>query len=347
MKELTVNYDVWKLTAGVMPSFYIGNVADGFRVFSSSDVVFVETEASGANAVHFNANYLARSTQVESRDDAYLRGLIASKAPLVTVRDADGTEKVIQELRSDSRLIVTTHNLCDRTTWYQDSVRVADETMTRVDDRVFSSLHEGWIDLSHGKVSDENEVAASHLPIVMVDGVVMVEDAPFGDGGDGDFSIDYALGRVSFHSDVPPGSVVTASYSHSRSSVFTVAPTDGRMLRMVETECQLSTDLIMMDDLWYGIYVTLPGIGERVVKEKRYKRIVDFLNDATGSYPVIPAMGGAKRGTVESVVFPWSLKSRTDLFHRAGMSLKVRMANDIPCGGSFATVSFYFLSIPE
>jgi hypothetical protein len=343
MREITVDYQTWKLVAGVMPMFYMGNVDDGFRLFASSDVAFIESEVSGADAQDFNTNHRPSATIVGSRDDAYVRGLIAAKAPLVTPRDGDGTGKVIQELRSDSRLIVTSHNLCDRTTWYQDSERVIDEVLVgEGDGKTFGSGMAGWIDLTHGKVSDEDDVAAAYIPIVKVDGVIHTENTPFSDDLDGSFAVDYGLGKVVFNEAVPVGWVVAASFPKARSSVFTIAPSAGRILRMVETECQLSTDLVMEDDLWYGVYV-----GSTCVKAKRYKKISDFMNDATGAYPVIPAMGGAKRGTAEAVVFPWPLKSRTDLFHKAGMSLKIRMARDIQCGGSFATVSFYFLSISE
>jgi hypothetical protein len=265
-------------------------------------------------------------------------------------KDGDGTPKFVSEYRSDVRCNITTHNFCDATTWFQGSVRVTDEEMTTQDParETFTASHALWIDLIHGKVADENEVSSAYVPVIKVDGEVVLEDLPFG-GEERDYYIDYKAGTVFFHEGIGENAVVTASYSYATNSTFEVRPVSGKMLRLIETECQLSTDMTMKDDLWYGIYATLPGIGEVLVKEKRYKTVNDFIAEASGSYPLIPAFGGDLRGCAETVTFKWDLflQSRTDIKSSLGMAVKVHLDNNIECEGSLATVTFRCLSITE
>ena len=60
----------------------------------------------------------------------------------------EGTPLVTVEPRVGSEAIYATHNFCDRTTWFGDSVRVNDETLTDSGDGyAFTSSHINWIDM--------------------------------------------------------------------------------------------------------------------------------------------------------------------------------------------------------
>lgn len=194
--------------------------------------------------------------------------------------------------------------------------------------------------------SDENDVSTPYLVVVKVNGETKVSATPFGSGTDNDYHVNYSTGQVIFHSSLGIDDVVTATYSYATDSVFVLRPASGKVLSLLETECQLSTDLILNDDLVYGVYVTTPG-GEICVKEKRYKKISNFIDESTGSFPVIPAIGGPKRGCPEIMTLAWPLKARTDLKSSLGMSIKIRMANDVVASGSFSTITFYCISASE
>lgn len=268
-------------------------------------------------------------------------------------QDSEGVNRVVEELRGDSRYTIITHNFADKCTWYQESTRVTSETLTTTDPerKIWNSAHTFWIDLSHGRVSDEDDISSSYLPVIKVNDVTKTEATPFGPGTDGDFVIDYEAGTVTFHDSVDTYDPV-ASYSYAGSSIFTIAATKesgkDRIIRLLEAECQMSADIEMNDMIWYGIYVTIPGVGEVCVKQKKYKTIQDIINEANGAYPVIPAMGGSSRGTPEeTITFPWHYVSRTDIRSSLSMKIKVKLPNDAVCGGHAACVAFYCVSLAE
>jgi hypothetical protein len=350
MIDTNVSYAVWKtLVATKLATYY----QDGppLTIFSCSDSIRVWVSTENVEEIaDFNVLYRAGATVVGSMDEATLRGALASQMPWRISRDADGSARFVDELRSDSRYTAITHNFADSCTWYQESTRVTEETLTTSDPerRIWSAVHAVWIDLSHGRLSDEDDVSSKYLPVITVDGVVQTEDESFGDGGDGDFAIDYGSGSVTFHESVPGGTDPVASYSYAGSSLFTLEPASGKVLRLLEAECQMSVDILMTDTIWYGIYVTIPGIGEILARQKKYKTIQDFINEANGAYPLIPSMGGEKRGTShDTLTFPWHYVSRTDLKSSLKMKAKIRLLGDIPCEGFGAYVAFYCVSLTE
>lgn len=351
LQEVYVSYDIWKLAAANLPIYYISKPGNTYTILATSEDLYVRAEVSGSEATDFEDNYKTSATSVGSVEESLIRAMSLLKVPFTEVRDLDGTPKLIEELRSDSRYTVVTHNFADKCTWYQESTRVTDEVLTTTDPsrKVWSAVHDFWIDLAHGRVSDENDFSASYLPVIKVDGSTKTEATPFGDGTDGDFVIDYETGVVTFHNDVGAGAVVTASYSYAESSVFTIVPTSGKLIRLYEAECQMSSDVVMNDDLWYGIYVTItPGPGEILAKQKRYKTIQDIINEANGAYPIVPAMGGVKRGTShDTITFPWHYVSRTDLLSSKSMKIKIKLPSNNACGGHSAVVAFYCVSITE
>lgn len=344
MKELYVAYEIWKLAAAKLPKYYIYREDGSYTVIVGSECMYVHSDISGADTTDFEANYKASSTAVGSVEEALIRSMIYLKAPFSENRDGDGTGKVVEEARSDYRTTIFVHNFADPCTWYQDSTRITDEVLTpNVDRTVFSSVHSKWIDLTHGKTSDEDDVSSPYLPVVKVGEITKSEDVPFGDGGDGDFSINYKDGKVTFHSPVADGVSVTASYSYAGMSEFKFSAPLGKIVRILEAECQMTTDIVMNDTLQYGIYV-----GDTCAKTKKYKNIVDIINEVNGAYPVVPAFGGTKRGVpADCVTFHWDFKSRTDLKGSLAMNVRIGLAGDKPCDGSFATVTFYCVTLDE
>jgi hypothetical protein len=264
-------------------------------------------------------------------------------------KSPSGIPLEIPEPREGSSLVIVTHNWCDPTTWFGQSERVEDETLSSEDDTEFSSAHEHWIDLTHGKFYGEDRVSAPYLPKVYVDGVQATERIPWAASG-GDFEIDYHAGTVTFF-EAQTGKTVTADYSYENGSLFIVAPQAGRVLVIENSEVQFGEDLIMLDTInfqpWAYNPADLPNkvpVGAATI----YKTIRDFIDEARGVYPVVPAIGGSARGlTNKHVVFPYNYKTVQELPASMGVEIRVWLDDDIQYEGEFATATFYCTSKDE
>ena len=262
-----------------------------------------------------------------------------------TPTSPSGIPLFIAEPREGVSPIVVTHNWCDRCTWYTDSERIEDEVLTDSGDGLtFNAAHPFWIDLNHGRLTAEDKIKASYLPTVAVDSVEKTERTPFETSG-GDFVIDYEAGTVTFATS-QSGSTVTASYSYANSSLFIISPTAGKTLEIEKSEVQFSKDIDIKDTIFFQLYVYNPAdlpnkipYGDPTV----YKVILDYINEAEGFYPVIPAIGGSSgRGlTQEHVEMPFNYKVKKPLAASVGAEIRIYLENDSVFGGAFATATFY------
>lgn len=263
---------------------------------------------------------------------------------------------------SGSRVDVVSLNWCDKTTWYESSEAVENEMLVDSGDGLtFNSANPNWIDITHGKLTGEDTLAGNGLvPVIKANGVDQTEDDPFG-GDTHDFSIDYAAGTVTFHS--APATPVTASYHHENGSKWVIKPHAGKVLRLTMVEVQFSKDIIITDTLTFQAYGkvqffaphltpdpypvdTLIPIGEPTV----YKTMMDYINEASGSYPEIPAMGGEVRGTGQPIQiyrWPYAERASTDLHSSLGMEIQITLHNDMAFGGECAVATFYGMSQNE
>lgn len=252
--------------------------------------------------------------------------------------------KIHPELLACDRPILFSHNFCDKTTWYAKSTRVTGETLDVIpatDNKQFQADNTVWVDLSHGKVCDEDNFSSSYLPVIKVDGVTKTEATPFGDGTDGDFTIDYDLGKVIFHNSVT--GTVTADYSWTNNSTCVFTPNNGKVLEIIRAEAQLSSDIVMNDTIQYSIFVD-----GTPVRTKKYKTIVDLVAEGNKAYPIIPSFGGASRGMPSSMhIVTWDYLAKTQIRSSLNMKVEIEIANDIVCGGSYAVVAFYCHSEAE
>jgi hypothetical protein len=255
------------------------------------------------------------------------------------------------DLRSDSRVTMFSPNLCDKCTWYQESIEVVAETLTPdANYETYSSQHEHWIDLYHGRVSDEDDLVSGYPIIVKVNGVEKTMDAPFGAGGDGDYSLDPVTGRITFHVALTGTDTVTATYHYADKSTWTMKPTPGKNLELLAAECQLSKNVVMEDTIQYKVLILGQYIGGPPgvlvpIRTKKYKNSRDFINESNGAYPEVPSFGGTMRGISNPVlIFPWLYKTKTLLYSAYGMEIQVSLADDQECDGELAVVTFYCIS---
>lgn len=292
--------------------------------------------------------------ELSEADQVVLGGIVAvhSGEPLplpCPPESPSGIPLVEPQPREGSSLVIVTHNWCDKTTWYQKSTRLIGETLSDSGDhKTFESANLFWIDLSHGKVYREDVVSATYLPIVKVDGEVKTERAPWAESG-GDFEVDYAAGTVTFFAEQT--GAVTAAYSFAGSSLFTVAPVAGRKLVIESSEVQFADDIEMLDSIHFQPWAYNPADLPNkvaVAAATTYKTIRDYVDEAIGVYPVIPAIGGLTRGLQRPhVVFPFNYKTVKELKSSQGLEIRIWLGDDKVFGGEFSTATFYCTSKAE
>lgn len=259
----------------------------------------------------------------------------------------DPTVHVRKPSEGINRVWAISHNWCDKTTWFQRSVYVEDEAVGIGDgaQTVFSLANDFVIDMTHGKVADEDLIvphsSASWDPIVKIDGLIQVGRVPFASSG-GDYTIDYVAGEITFASAPGVGQQVLATYYYSPntpgSSIIEYSPPVGKKWLIDIAEVQFSKNIIMSDTV---VWEVLAG-GMPVAAPTIYKSFGNYLDTSYGSYPIIPALGGPDRGLLEdTVVLRWEYVSSIVLLSSLGLTARVCLQNDIPYGGERATFTLY------
>jgi hypothetical protein len=277
-------------------------------------------------------------------------------------KTADGRPRYAYEKGDTSKKTIISHDWTDPTTWAESAVRVVEEVATDEGAHTSYALaHGNVIDTYHGKVSQEDFLLSpggfSYRVAVTVNDVAKAEQDPhYGSGGD--FTVNYAAGKIVFLAALAPADVVKVTYHYATNSTFTVKPEAGKALKLEFAEVQFSDDVEILDSVVFQPFGLvdvfaphlMPGIpsgtkiplGTPVV----YKSITDFQNDAVKSYPTYPAFGGSGwRGSHRPlIIMDWDYVSATLLRADYGMEIRLSLQHDTPFGGWYATATFYCLS---
>lgn len=259
--------------------------------------------------------------------------------------DADGTLVTSVIPPSGSETIKISHNFCDKTTWYTDSARVTGGSCTEVSGTVFDMPDSNIIDMTHGKVYDENgrvaEVGHGYAVKVYVDGVEKTEDEPFG-GTTHDYSLNYTTGRITFAVS-QTGKTVTADYSKAQGSKYCVIPDAGKKVQIERAEVQFSSDFDMKDTFRFRVVTDIGGgTYIDVVPSQDYKTLLNIIQEAYGTFPEMKAMGGSTRGIgVTYYNFPFHYSRRRDITSTPALEVWVELENDQVCLGEHASVTFH------
>lgn len=265
-----------------------------------------------------------------------------------------------------AKATIITPNWCDKCTWYDASVLVADETATDTGDHLTYALaHPYIIDTYHGRFSFEDflldSAGNSYRVKVWVEGVARTEQDPhYGTGGD--YVVDYVTGRLTFLTAQQPTDTVTVSYHYATTSTFVLRPEPGKKLNIDSVELQFLEDVVMKDSLSFQPFglvdafapQLMPGIpaGTKIPLGNPliYKSVLDLINDANRAYPAYPPLGGTGwRGYTKTVyVFAWDYAvGFTTLNSSTGMEIRVSLQHDCVNEGTCATATFYCSSEAE
>lgn len=281
----------------------------------------------------------------------------------LSLRTADGRIKHVVDKDDSSSVTLFSHDWTDKTTWYEQAVRVVDEAAVDSGDHLTYSLAHGFIiDNYHGKISNEDYLkdAQNHnyRVVVKVNGTTKVEQNPhYGSGGD--YTIDYDVGRVIFLSALSSSDAVSVTYFYAVSSVFTIKPGSGKKLVIPLVEVQFSTDIVLKDTAVFQPYGYVDVFAPQYLQSNggpypsgtkiplgnptKYKSMSDYQNDAVRSYPGYPAIGGSNwRGApVGTLVMDWDYLKAKPLYSSYGMELRVSLEHDEPFEGFYGTATFY------
>jgi hypothetical protein len=262
-------------------------------------------------------------------------------------KNDDGVPLNAEAMRTGSELILPTHNFCDPTTWYTESVRVENVALTDSGDGLtWTSAHPNWIDLTHGRIFDETalcgDVTHGYAIIVKSDGATLTERAPFSTSG-GDYTVDYASGSVTFASS-QAGKDVRAWYSRANGSMFALVPLNGRRVDIEKVKAQFSIDVEMNDSVVFEVWAYNPyDLPNKVkVDETIYKTLENFIEESFDLDPVVPVVGGALRGVTSPIhTFKFAYRTIRSVRSSQGVELRVKLGSDTPFGGTRGTATFF------
>jgi hypothetical protein len=280
-------------------------------------------------------------------------------------KTTDGVARVSVERPEGSRYTAITPNWCDKTTWYWDSEKKTGQVLDHVSGyTVYESPTEGavWVDNYHGKYSNEDFLLNHDGQVprlkVYVNDVEKTEQDPH-TGSGGDYTVDYTLARVTFLSALTDTDVVKVDVWEVGSSTWNLVPETGKKLKITTSEVQFSKDILIKDTVLFqpegpveifapelcpdpypaGTYIPL---GNPVV----YKTMLDFVNEANGSMPLIPSTTGTPKSwrdlQEDVVVYPWNYQAVTEVDYP--VRIAVSLQHDVELGGTVATATFYCLS---
>lgn len=273
-------------------------------------------------------------------------------------RTSDGLPRQAAEKPTDPKANLFSINLCDRTTWFPASARVTDEPLAPVGS-VATLAHQNAIDVTHGKITNEDVVGAAYrLQVKRADDSLMVERdfhyqnlvllgvIPPGSEPSWDYEVNYATGQITFASLPPVG--VKASYSYAQSSLTVIGPPSGQDLQVVSVEVNFSDDVQMLDSVVFQPYVYNPADHPNRVPygdPLKYKSVWDLIAESNGASPEIPAICPAPnlRGMngKKARILNWAYATKTALSSAVGAELHLALEHDQAFTGTYATVAFY------
>lgn len=276
----------------------------------------------------------------------------------------DSALKVSPVGRNGSEVVWATHNFCDKTTWYANSIRKTEIVLTSSDGYTFyeNNSQESWIDLYNGKVLHEDNIRAAANGYFDISVTVDSEqktmiDCPVHTCSYcvGDYTVNFTSGSITFNTQIT-GSV-KASFCVPTDAWWVLKPQPNTRLSVEGAEMQFSEDVDLKDNIvmqirgyvqvfapqyWQGNGGPFPTNHKIVLGEYQYKSLAEFVDETEGAYPVVPAIGGQERGLKSAMYgMPFAYKTIRELYDAYGMEIRVGLKHNHQFGGFRATATFY------
>lgn len=364
-QQIECSYTVWKevVQANSFIVYWVvdSSLSEQGTVYAGTDEYIYIARIVDDTWEDFNTVFPAGIRIDCSREGDALAKIIGVDSVRAGKYDGYGHQIATSAAPTGSRIDVISVDWCDKTTWYPESTRIEDETLTDSGDGLtFNSVNGNWIDTTHGKITNENFLNGDYVPVIKANGVVKEEDLPFG-GDQKDFTVNYVAGSVTFHE--APTTPVVATYSKANGSFYIIQPNEGTILRILVVEVQFAQNIVLTDAITFQPFglvdVFAPHLtpdpypsGTKIpIKDPTiYKTMLDYINEAAGSYPAIPASGGTHRGIANAIHiyrWPYAERASTDLVSSYGMEIRVGLQNNVVFNGDHAVATFYGISENE
>lgn len=269
-------------------------------------------------------------------------------------KDDDGNQKVTIQPRLGSGVTIITHNFGDPCTWYQNSVEIVDEVLSpkvpAVYD-VYKCSKTNIIDIEHGRITFDERVDQKYCIQVKVNDVVVTSG----------FTFNYEDGEITFQTPLTSNDEVKLKFWYATDSVFTIAPSAGKKLKIEHVETQFSADVDMKGktearfEEWGYNPADLPN--KKLYKRTRYKNIAQFIDESNNRFSA--ELSPIDNLTKTLHVFVWDYPVSRVMKSSQGAEVRVSMY-DVATGLSDkpikdknannlerATVAFYCVSEDE
>jgi len=195
--------------------------------------------------------------------------------------DEDGSQKVTVQPRLGSGVTIITHNFGDPCTWYQNSVEIVDEVLSPKVPAVYDTYKCSKtyiIDIEHGRITFDERVDQKYCIRVKVNDVVVTSG----------FTFNYEEGELTFQTPLTSNDEVKLKFWYATDSIFTIAPTAGKKLKIEHVETQFSADVDMVGktearfEEWGYNPANLPN--KMLYKRTRYKNIAQFIDESNNRF---------------------------------------------------------------
>lgn len=260
--------------------------------------------------------------------------------------DSEGNLKTVASPRTGVRKTIVTHNFCDPTTWYEESVRVEGdgygqvlETIDGYETYKSPDGYVNWIDTVHGKITAENTLSGYQVEVT-VDGYSKTEDL--------DYTVNYQDGYVIFSEALNNSNEVKAKFSYENGSTFSIIPLAGKQLKVLYTEVQVtkSTHINPSRPISFQPWVYNPyDLPNKVPygQPELYKSARDIINIGNGG-EFVPRFGDMEE---DVIILPFNYAAATPLQSSVGAEIRISIVGDQPLDGYFGTMTAYCLSEDE
>ena len=313
------------------------------------------TTHNGTCSVYFKAS-------LPQTDLDILDALVAAHdgEPLIDTEPPTGSfgiPIVEMALPEGHRVDLFTPDFSKKETWYQASTGITGETLTDSGDlTTFNSANPWWVDVTHGKITQEHIIRDTYAAKVYVDAEEKIENPP--GTTDGDYNIEHESGTVTFNSALTGTPVVTADYYYAESSLFIIKPPVGYIYRLSHAKVIMATNMVLNDTICYslwgdaGFWGGPPGMMTMLGDAVKFQRVQDFFMNAEQVFPEMSVINSGvnwRHETQSRVVLRRNHADRAtlDISNNMAMELWVELENHVPCGGDFAMAAFFFVKVPE
>lgn len=286
------------------------------------------------------------NADLSQSDETILDGVVSAhdgealpenQASLIEIKDVDLTSNAEKALKvaptklEGSSSILVSHNFCDKTTWWNDSVEVETETLSDNGDHLtYNSAHTHWVDLEHGKVPYEDRIVDTYKPVIYINDVAQTSG----------FSINYAAGTVTFESS-QEGNTIKADYHYATNSTWVIKPDSGKILKIIGT-CVRFTDNVAIGNgfVKFQLYIAGNPYGDPTY----YKNMDDFMKCAMGRIIRVEKFG-AMSNDVINIDFDYITSK--DLKSSQYAEIRISLTDHTPITGTYGVVVANVISKSE